>query len=65
MAKQADDKRRRGMIDLKTKGTVRKTTVYMPVELAKRLGHYCIDREVDMSSAIGRAVEEMLAREEK
>jgi hypothetical protein len=40
--------------------TLRRMTVYLPADLAKRLRGYCAERDVDVSDEIARAVAALL-----
>jgi hypothetical protein len=42
--------------------TLRRMTVYLPAELAKRLALYCTEHERDMSDVIARSVARTLGR---
>lgn len=48
-------------VERKSGRTLRRLTLYLPVELTKELQHYCVDHEQDMSTAITDAVTRLLA----
>lgn len=43
--------------------TLRRMTVYLDVDLHKRLGRYCVDHDLDMSEAISQSLEKTLPSE--
>lgn len=44
--------------------TLRRMTVYLPTDLAKRLALYCTEHELDMSAVIAESVARTLGRSE-
>lgn len=64
MPRKPEPPKTRATVELKSGRTVRKTTIYLPPELARRLGHWCVDHDADMSTAIVQAVERMLEAED-
>jgi hypothetical protein len=43
----------------------RQATIYFQTELLKKLKHYCIDSDLDMSTVVDRAVREFLSKHGK
>jgi hypothetical protein len=44
--------------------TLRRMTVYLPADLAKRLAMHCVERDQDMSAVIAESVARTLGRSE-
>jgi hypothetical protein len=50
----------KALIERKTKGAMRRTTVYMRLDLAQRLAEYCGREQCEMSQAVNEAIEAYL-----
>jgi hypothetical protein len=55
---------KRSVVERKDGRTLKRMTVYLPADLAKRLARHCLEHEQDMSEVIAASVSRTLGRSE-